>query len=241
MFVRKQSSDWWSWCLHLTPTQGRQSEDNRMSFQLNLSGFSLPEHCWEENRGATGSPVSQSEGRMPADPEAPQSVCFQVKLLVQVSWWSHGAPSGTITARHPAASWAAAALWRCCRGDQPAPPCSSPCCSGSSAACSTFCTSGVCGDKDGEKLNTQLSLNKPSHVYIGAMRLTQENTHTMQLSVCVCVYVCVTAVDDDMSVPTHRSSRVMSTPTEGAAFRVSEISIQKCFMMSFKDVQPVCM
>lgn len=42
-------------------------------------------------------------------------------------------------------------------------------------------------------------------------------------------------------VKAHRSSRVMSTPTEGDAFRVSEISIQKCFMMSLRDVQPVCM
>lgn len=40
---------------------------------------------------------------------------------------------------------------------------------------------------------------------------------------------------------THRSSRVMSTPTDGVAFRVSEISVQKCFMTSFRDVQPVCM
>lgn len=39
---------------------------------------------------------------------------------------------------------------------------------------------------------------------------------------------------------THRSSRVMSTPTEGAAFSVSEISVQKCLMMSFREVQPVC-
>lgn len=63
--------------------------------------------------------------------------------------------------------------------------------------------------------------------------------HTHYVALCVCVSV--TAVDDVMSVTTHRSSRVMSTPTEGAAFRVSEISIQKCFMMSFRDVQPVCM
>ena len=45
---------------------------------------------------------------------------------------------------------------------------------------------------------------------------------------------------DDI-IKTHRSSRVMSTPTEGAAFRVSEISVQKCLMMSFREVQPVCM
>lgn len=85
------------------------------------------------------------------------------------------------------------------------------------------------GQRRGE---ARLSLNNSSHVYIGAMRLTQENTHHAALCVCVC---------DVMSVTTHRSSRVMSTPTEGAAFRVSEISIQKCFMMSFRDVQPVCM
>lgn len=52
----------------------------------------------------------------------------------------HGA---TLRASRRAATWAAAALWRCCRDDRPASPCSSRCCSGSSAARSTLGTSGV--------------------------------------------------------------------------------------------------
>ncbi len=46
---------------------------------------------------------------------------------------------------------------------------------------------------------------------------------------------------EEADIQTHRSSRVMSTPTDGVAFSVSEISIQKCFMINFRDVQPVCM
>ena len=49
----------------------------------------------------------------------------------------------SVRASRRAAPWAAAALWRRCRGDRPAPPCSSPCCSDSSAACSKLCTYGV--------------------------------------------------------------------------------------------------
>lgn len=52
----------------------------------------------------------------------------------------HGA---ALRASRRAAPWAAAALWRCCHDDRPASPCSSRCCSGSSAACSTLGTSGV--------------------------------------------------------------------------------------------------
>lgn len=62
----------------------------------------------------------------------------------------------SVTACHRAASWAAAALWRCCHGDRPASLCSSPRCSGSSVACSTFCTSGVCSDKQTNKQQRQV-------------------------------------------------------------------------------------
>ena len=71
-------------------------------------------------------------------------------LMISVCCLSSFKPSAVfgLRASRRAAPWAAAAPWRRCRAGRPAPPCSSPCCSGSSGACSTFGTSGVCSDKN---------------------------------------------------------------------------------------------
>lgn len=272
----------------------------------------------------------------------------------------HGA---ALRASRRAAPWAAAALWRCCRDDRPASPCSSRCCSGSSAACSTLGTSGVwkhknirgsnAGDKDvGESVRlkrlsfsdrtnrhwwwcvamnygtsllqclvwfTCIIFNLSSLCAVGeGLRPRQQHTadtcwtnkpttvtkmqlwllqmHRLQRGdlegkssrlrsdssrnqvwvwtrvsdisfknvphrtrggvsrglgrfLLRVIWVISRLIDGAAKsvkqlldgCETHRSSRVMSTPTDGVAFRVSEISVQKCFMTSFRDVQPVCM
>lgn len=83
--------------------------------------------------------------------EQSESCCRSVDLWragSQQVWKPSLCPRCSLFSRasRRAEPWAAAALWRCCRVDRPAPTCSSRCCSGSSAACSTLCTSGVCGD-----------------------------------------------------------------------------------------------